>query len=61
MLLCKIWRDDCHQIISVKNRYIDDHLSFDNIKSGKYVNVIYPSELEITDTINSLSSISYLN
>ena len=31
-------------------RYIDDELSINNPKFSEYLNVIYPSELEIKDT-----------
>ena len=42
-------------------RYIDDVLSLSNPKFGDYVHLIYPSELEIKDTTESLHSASYLD
>ena len=42
-------------------RYIDDVLSLSNSKFSDYLDFIYPSELEIKDTIESMKSISYLD
>jgi hypothetical protein len=42
-------------------RYIDDVLSTNNDRFHSYVDSIYPSELEIKDTTESCTSVSYLN
>ena len=42
-------------------RYIDDVLSLNNPKFGDYVDFIYPAELEIKDTTDSILSASYLD
>lgn len=42
-------------------RYIDDVLSLNNSKFGDYVDCIYPIELEITDTTDTIKSASYLD
>lgn len=42
-------------------RYIDDLISFNNAKINEYLHLIYPSELEIKETSESLSSVSYLD
>ena len=42
-------------------RYIDDVLSINNCYFHTYVDSIYPSELEIKDTTESASSVSYLD
>ena len=42
-------------------RYIDDVLSLSNPKFGDYLHQIYPPELEIKDTTESLTSASYLD
>ena len=42
-------------------RYIDDVLSPNNSKFGGYVNLIYPTELEIKDTTETERSASYLD
>jgi hypothetical protein len=42
-------------------RYIDDVLSINNDRFHSYVDSIYPSELEIKDTIESSISASYLD
>ena len=42
-------------------RYIDDVLSLNNSKFGEYVDRIYPSELEIKDTTETIRSASYLD
>ena len=42
-------------------RYIDDVLSLHNTKFGDYVERIYPIELEITDTTDTIKSASYLD
>ena len=42
-------------------RYIDDVLSLNNSKFGDYVGRIYPIELEIKDTTDTVKSASYLD
>ena len=42
-------------------RYIDDVLSLNNSKFGDYVEQIYPIELEIKDTTDTVKSASYLD
>ena len=42
-------------------RYIDDVLSLNNPKFGDYLEVIYPTELEVKDSIESINSASYLD
>ena len=42
-------------------RYIDDVLSLNNDKFSDYLRYIYPDELEIKDTTESLLSASYLD
>ena len=42
-------------------RYIDDVLSLNNSKFGDYVERIYPIELEIKDTADTVKSSSYLD
>ena len=42
-------------------RYIDDVLSLNNSKFGDYVDRIYPIELEIKDTTDTVKSASYLD
>ena len=42
-------------------RYIDDVLSLSNLNFDKYVNLIYPEELEIKNTTESIHSSSYLD
>ena len=42
-------------------RYIDDVLSINNSHFYSYVDSIYPGELEIKDTTESVSSVSYLD
>jgi hypothetical protein len=42
-------------------RYIDDVPSLTNSKFGDFVDRIYPIELEITDTIETHMSASYLD
>ena len=42
-------------------RYIDDVLSLNNPKFGDYLEVIYPTELEVKDTTESINSASYLD
>ena len=42
-------------------RYIDDVLSLSISKFGDYVERIYPIEVEIKDTINTVKSASYLD
>ena len=41
-------------------RFIDDVLSVNNSKFGDYVERIYPIELEIKDTTDTVRSASYL-
>ena len=42
-------------------RYIDDVLSLNNPTFGDYLEVIYPTELEVKDTTESINSASYLD
>ena len=42
-------------------RYIDDVLSLNNSKFSEYLDRIYPDELEIKDTTDSLNSAAYLD
>ena len=42
-------------------RYIDDVLSLSNSNFSEYLHLIYPAELEIKDTTESLRSASYLD
>lgn len=49
------------QTFNLTFRYIDDVLSLNNAKFGDYLHSIYPSELEIKDTTNTLRSASYLD
>ena len=41
-------------------RYIDDLFSINNMDSGNYISVIYPSELRLTDTFTSSTGVCYL-
>jgi hypothetical protein len=49
------------QEIYMKYNYIDDVLSLNISRFGDFVNNIYPIELEITDTIDTDRSASYLD
>ena len=42
-------------------RYIDDVLSLNYPKFGDYLEVIYPTELDVKDTTESINSASYLD
>ena len=42
-------------------RYIDDKLSWNNSIFGYLIHLIYPKELEIKDTTDTVKSVSYLN
>ena len=42
-------------------RYIDDVLSIINPEFENYLGLMYPAELEIKDTTESITSVSYLN
>ena len=42
-------------------RYIDDVISLNNPNFGDYLEVIYPTELEVKDTTESINSASYLD
>ena len=42
-------------------RYIDDFLSLNNSQFGDYVECIYPIELEIKNTTDTVKFASYLN
>ena len=42
-------------------RYIDDVLSLNNPKSGDYIDVIYPQELQIQDTTDAGNWANYLD
>ena len=41
-------------------RYIDDVLSLNNSRFGDFLHLIYPSQLEIKDTTDTVKSASYL-
>ena len=42
-------------------RYIDDLFSINNVDFGNYISVIYPSELQLTDTSTSSTEVCYLD
>ena len=42
-------------------RYIDDLISFNNAKINEYLHLIYPPELEIKETTERPTSVSYLD
>ena len=42
-------------------RYIDDVLSLNNSRFGDFLHLIYPGQLEIKDTTNTVKSASYLD
>jgi hypothetical protein len=42
-------------------RYIDDVLSLNNSRFGDFLHLIYPSQLEIKDTTDTVKSASYLD
>ena len=42
-------------------RYIDDLISFNNSKINEYLHLIYPAELVIKETTETLASVSYLD
>jgi hypothetical protein len=42
-------------------RYIDDVLSLNNFRFGDFVDRIYPIELEIKDTTDTVTTASYLD
>ena len=44
-----------------KFQYIDDVLSLNNSKFGDYVERIYPIELEIKSTTDTVKSVAYLD
>ena len=46
---------------NVTFRYIDDVLSLNNSKFGDYVEFIYPIELEIKDTTDTVKYASYID
>ena len=59
--LCKSGKKILARSFGFTFRYIDDVLSLNNPKFGDYVSFIYPEELEIKDTTDSLTSASYLD
>ena len=48
-------------ILLTTYRYIDDILSLNNPNFGDYLEVIYPTELEVKDIRESINSASYLD
>ena len=50
-----------HDIYSYEAGYIDDVPSLNNSRFGDFVDPIYPIELEIKETTNTDSSVSYLD
>ena len=42
-------------------RYIDDLFGINNVDFGNYISVIYPSELQLTDTSTSSTEVCYLD
>ena len=59
--LCKSGKKNLARSFNFTFRYIDDVLSLNNPKFGDYVDFIYPAELEIKDTTDSILSASYLD
>jgi hypothetical protein len=53
-------KKQCHSF-NLTFRYIDDVLSINNPKFSEYLDVIYPSELEIKDTSDSPNFVNFLD
>ena len=56
-------KQDITKAIQFNNtfRYIDDLFSNHNVAFGNYINAIYPSELDLTDTSTSSTKVCYLD
>ena len=53
-------KKQCHSF-NLTYRYIDDVLSINNCKFNDYLDIIYPSELEIKDTSDSAKYVNFLD
>ena len=61
--MVKTMKQDITKAIQFSNtfRYIDDLFSINNVDFGNYISVIYPSELQLTDTSTSSTEVCYLD
>ena len=61
--MVKTMKQDITKAIQFNNtfRYIDDLFSINNVDFGNYISVIYPSELQLTDTPTSSTEVCYLD
>ena len=61
--LVKAMKHDISKAIQFSNtfRYIDDLFSINNVDFGNYISVIYPPELQLTDTSTSSTEVCYLD
>ena len=57
----KTIKQDITKAIQFSNtfRYIDDLFSINNVDFGNYINAIYPSELQLTNTSTSSTKVCY--
>ena len=58
--LVKTMKQDITKAIQFNNT-IDDLFSINNVDFGNYISVIYPSELQLTDTSTSSTEVCYLD
>ena len=59
--LLKAGKKHLAQKFNFTYRYIDDVLSLNNLKISEFIDLIYPCELEIKDTTETDTSVSYLD
>ena len=59
--LLKTKKKSLAQSFNLTHRYIDDVLSLSNAKFEDYLHQIYPEELDIKNTTDTLESASYLD
>ena len=61
--MVKTMKQDITTAIQFNNtfRYIDDLFSINKVDFGNYISVIYPSELQLTDTSTSSTEVCYLD
>ena len=59
--LLRLYKKPTAKSFNFTYRYIDDVLSLNNPNFGDYLQVIYPTELEVKDTTESINSASYLD
>ena len=61
--MVKTMKQDITKAIQLNNtfQYIDDLFSINNVDLESYISVIYPSELQLTDTSTSSTEVCYLD